>query len=272
MLQSGPGEGPSITMNGLKRTAHAMMQQQRSQNDRAAEAHAAQPKEKGEEEEEGFTRSISLYWNWVRGQKAAARLGQVGNIFCCIQSNKQAVWRVWRPPGRRLNTWAPGWPEAAALGRLACSLQLSAAALLLSLLCCCCYHNPPGTPPPPPPPPCSQGLNRNSSALILQCEHWLEAADPKHRYGTNLRPYFDCWLNQQAAAREPASARRPYIPYSAIPEIAAQATAEAAGGNSVSGGAAAQQQQQPEQRQQLLAERLSNNDAAAEAADRKSVV
>jgi hypothetical protein len=32
----------------------------------------------GQEETEGFTRSISLYWNWVRGQKAAARVGKVG--------------------------------------------------------------------------------------------------------------------------------------------------------------------------------------------------
>jgi hypothetical protein len=38
-----------------------------------------------------------------------------------------------------------------------------------------------------------QGIGHNSTALILQCEHWLEAADPKHRYGTNLRPYFDVW-------------------------------------------------------------------------------
>lgn len=40
-----------------------------------------------------------------------------------------------------------------------------------------------------------QGLLNANTALILQCEHWLEAADPKHRYGTNLRPYFDYWLN-----------------------------------------------------------------------------
>ena len=43
----------------------------------------------------------------------------------------------------------------------------------------------------------SQGLMQDDAALILQCEHWLEAADPKHRYGTNLRPYFDEWLRQQ---------------------------------------------------------------------------
>lgn len=29
------------------------------------------------EENEGFTRSISLYWRWVKGQKGAARIGKV---------------------------------------------------------------------------------------------------------------------------------------------------------------------------------------------------
>lgn len=42
-----------------------------------------------------------------------------------------------------------------------------------------------------------------------------------------MRPYFDYWLNQQAKARDAATARHTYIPYSAIPEIAAQAAAEA---------------------------------------------
>lgn len=37
----------------------------------------------GQEETEGFTRSISLYWNWVRGQKAAARVGKVGGGGLC---------------------------------------------------------------------------------------------------------------------------------------------------------------------------------------------
>lgn len=32
---------------------------------------------KDELENEGFTRSISLYWRWVNGQKAASRVGKV---------------------------------------------------------------------------------------------------------------------------------------------------------------------------------------------------
>eukprot|EP00798_Chlamydomonas_sp_ICE-L_P031510 gene31510-6694_t len=32
------------------------------------------------------------------------------------------------------------------------------------------------------------------NALLLRCEHWLEAADEKHRYGSNLRPFFDYWV------------------------------------------------------------------------------
>lgn len=48
-----------------------------------------------------------------------------------------------------------------------------------------------------------RGLVKNgdsASALLLQCEHWLEATDKQHRYGSNLRVYFDQWLKQQAAS------------------------------------------------------------------------
>eukprot|EP00775_Hariotina_reticulata_P006006 gene6006-6243_t len=97
----------TFSQKALKKSVETLMQHQHARpsakdKDKASKKH---------DEEEGFTRSISLYWSWVRGQKAAARLGQ--------------------------------------------------------------------------------GLANNSTALILQCEHWLEAADPKHRYGTSLRPYFD---------------------------------------------------------------------------------
>ena len=37
-----------------------------------------------EEDAEGFTRSISLYWNWIRLQKAASRLGRVRYRACAI--------------------------------------------------------------------------------------------------------------------------------------------------------------------------------------------
>lgn len=30
---------------------------------------------------------------------------------------------------------------------------------------------------------------------LLPCKHWLETLDPKHRYGTYLRPYFDSWCS-----------------------------------------------------------------------------
>ncbi|GAX83166.1 hypothetical protein CEUSTIGMA_g10592.t1 [Chlamydomonas eustigma] len=33
----------------------------------------------------------------------------------------------------------------------------------------------------------------SGDALLLRCEHWLEAADEHHRHGSNLRPYFDYW-------------------------------------------------------------------------------
>lgn len=36
-----------------------------------------------EDSAEGFTRSISLYWNWMKVAKAASRLGKVG----CLQQH-----------------------------------------------------------------------------------------------------------------------------------------------------------------------------------------
>ncbi|GJJ69197.1 hypothetical protein EMPS_01543 [Entomortierella parvispora] len=33
-------------------------------------------------------------------------------------------------------------------------------------------------------------------ALVLLTEHWLEMSDKKHRYGSNLKPYHECWLQQ----------------------------------------------------------------------------
>lgn len=31
---------------------------------------------------------------------------------------------------------------------------------------------------------------------LLACKHWLEVMDPRHRYGTYLRPYYDEWLSR----------------------------------------------------------------------------
>jgi hypothetical protein len=40
-----------------------------------------------------------------------------------------------------------------------------------------------------------KGLSRDSKALKLALQHWLEAVDPQHRYGHNLQPYYNTWLN-----------------------------------------------------------------------------
>ncbi|KAF3326348.1 hypothetical protein FCM35_KLT07978 [Carex littledalei] len=39
-----------------------------------------------------------------------------------------------------------------------------------------------------------KGLSRDEKARKLALQHWLEAIDPRHRYGHNLHYYYDCWL------------------------------------------------------------------------------
>ncbi|KAG0451114.1 hypothetical protein HPP92_026387 [Vanilla planifolia] len=39
-----------------------------------------------------------------------------------------------------------------------------------------------------------KGLSKNSKARKLSLQHWLEAIDPRHRYGHNLHFYYACWL------------------------------------------------------------------------------
>ncbi|KAH9554658.1 hypothetical protein CY35_08G075000 [Sphagnum magellanicum] len=39
-----------------------------------------------------------------------------------------------------------------------------------------------------------RGLSKDAKALKLGLQHWLEAVDPKHRYGHNLCFYFEVWL------------------------------------------------------------------------------
>lgn len=39
-----------------------------------------------------------------------------------------------------------------------------------------------------------RGASADDYSLLLQTEHWLEACDSKHRYGSNLKPYFKVWL------------------------------------------------------------------------------
>ncbi|KAL1565718.1 IQ domain-containing protein IQM2-like [Salvia divinorum] len=43
-----------------------------------------------------------------------------------------------------------------------------------------------------------KGLSQNSKAQKLALQHWLEAIDPRHRYGHNLHFYFMKWLNSQS--------------------------------------------------------------------------
>ncbi|RDX83369.1 IQ domain-containing protein IQM2, partial [Mucuna pruriens] len=39
-----------------------------------------------------------------------------------------------------------------------------------------------------------KGLSKNDKAQKLALQHWLEAIDPRHRYGHNLHFYYDKWL------------------------------------------------------------------------------
>ncbi|GLT82409.1 hypothetical protein SLE2022_007880 [Rubroshorea leprosula] len=43
-----------------------------------------------------------------------------------------------------------------------------------------------------------KGLSKNGKAQKLALQHWLEAIDPRHRYGHNLHFYYDKWLNSQS--------------------------------------------------------------------------
>ncbi|XAR59947.1 hypothetical protein NMG60_11033137 [Bertholletia excelsa] len=40
-----------------------------------------------------------------------------------------------------------------------------------------------------------KGLSKNGKAQKLALQHWLEAIDPRHRYGHNLHFYYDKWLH-----------------------------------------------------------------------------
>ncbi|KAH1236813.1 IQ domain-containing protein IQM2 [Glycine max] len=46
-----------------------------------------------------------------------------------------------------------------------------------------------------------KGLLKDDKAQKLALQHWLEAIDPRHRYGHNLHFYYDRWL--QCQSREP---------------------------------------------------------------------
>ncbi|KAE8701543.1 hypothetical protein F3Y22_tig00110546pilonHSYRG00044 [Hibiscus syriacus] len=48
-----------------------------------------------------------------------------------------------------------------------------------------------------------KGLSENDNAQKLALQHWLEAIDPRHRYGHNLHFYYKQWLHSQS--QEPFS-------------------------------------------------------------------
>ncbi|GAA0171715.1 hypothetical protein LIER_25687 [Lithospermum erythrorhizon] len=44
-----------------------------------------------------------------------------------------------------------------------------------------------------------KGLSKDEKAQKLALQHWLEAIDPRHRYGHNLHFYYDIWFQSQSA-------------------------------------------------------------------------
>ncbi|CAI9286091.1 unnamed protein product [Lactuca saligna] len=43
-----------------------------------------------------------------------------------------------------------------------------------------------------------KGLSKNEKAQKLALQHWLEAIDPRHRYGHNLHIYYDIWFGSES--------------------------------------------------------------------------
>ncbi|XP_054820412.1 IQ domain-containing protein IQM1-like [Prosopis cineraria] len=43
-----------------------------------------------------------------------------------------------------------------------------------------------------------KGLSKDEKAQKLALQHWLEAIDPRHRYGHNLHLYYDTWFESQS--------------------------------------------------------------------------
>ncbi|KAL7191159.1 hypothetical protein ACSBR2_023262 [Camellia fascicularis] len=44
-----------------------------------------------------------------------------------------------------------------------------------------------------------KGLSKDEKAKKLALRHWLEAIDPRHRYGHNLHLYYNVWFNSQSS-------------------------------------------------------------------------
>lgn len=43
-----------------------------------------------------------------------------------------------------------------------------------------------------------KGLSKSDKAQKLSLQHWLEAIDPRHRYGHNLHLYYDVWFESES--------------------------------------------------------------------------
>ncbi|PSS01989.1 IQ domain-containing protein [Actinidia chinensis var. chinensis] len=43
-----------------------------------------------------------------------------------------------------------------------------------------------------------KGLSKDEKAQKLALQHWLEAIDPRHRYGHNLHQYYDIWFESES--------------------------------------------------------------------------
>ncbi|KAK8515470.1 hypothetical protein V6N13_139551 [Hibiscus sabdariffa] len=44
-----------------------------------------------------------------------------------------------------------------------------------------------------------KGLSKDEKAQKLALQHWLEAIDPRHRYGHNLHLYYDVWFSSESS-------------------------------------------------------------------------
>ncbi|KAM5547342.1 IQ domain-containing protein IQM1 [Rosa sericea] len=44
-----------------------------------------------------------------------------------------------------------------------------------------------------------KGLSKDEKAQKLALQHWLEAIDPRHRYGHNLHMYYDLWFESESS-------------------------------------------------------------------------
>ncbi|KAH6829310.1 calmodulin-binding family protein [Perilla frutescens var. hirtella] len=44
-----------------------------------------------------------------------------------------------------------------------------------------------------------KGLSKDEKAQKLALQHWLEAIDPRHRYGHNLHIYYDVWFKSESS-------------------------------------------------------------------------